>query len=83
LRQELAKDENFRVLAGISDRELGLLIDASAVISKRTGRLVGALVLAAAREMDPHLTNDHKVAIDGSVYEKHPKMKQYILALLS
>ena len=42
------------------------------VVSKRGARISAACVAAIIKKMDPSLLRRHTVAIDGSVYEKHP-----------
>jgi len=41
-------------------------------VSRRGARISGACIAAIIKKMDPALSENHTVAIDGSVYEKHP-----------
>lgn len=41
-------------------------------ISERGARIAGSCIAAIVSRMDPALSRNHTVAIDGSVYEKHP-----------
>lgn len=47
-----------------------------AAISRRGARLAAAAIAAVVKRMDPRLGEEHTIAIDGSVYEKHPVFKQ-------
>lgn len=45
---------------------------AAALISRRSARLAAATYAAVLRHIDPALTRQHVIAIDGSLYEKLP-----------
>lgn len=42
------------------------------IVSRRAARLVASCITAIILKKDPNLLRRHTVAIDGSVYEKHP-----------
>ena len=54
-----------------SDRKL--LKKACAIVSTRAARLASAAIASVITKMDPRLGRRHTVAIDGAVYEKHPR----------
>lgn len=41
-------------------------------VSRRAARIAAAAIMAVVTRMDPRLDRRHVIAIDGSVYEKHP-----------
>lgn len=45
-------------------------------VSRRGARIVAAVLSGVVTKIDPHLSKEHTVAIDGSVYEKHPGFAQ-------
>lgn len=45
------------------------------LVSLRGARIAAAVITAVSSKMDPGLTKEHTIAIDGSVYEKHPMFK--------
>jgi len=77
LRQVLGENRQLG-LENISNQDLKVLRDLARSISMRSGRLIAAQVLAAIQKGDLELFNDHIIAVDGSVYRKHPKMARYI-----
>ncbi|OGS35148.1 MAG: hypothetical protein A2293_06770, partial [Elusimicrobia bacterium RIFOXYB2_FULL_49_7] len=78
LRSALLSKKQFRELGSLPDRDLETLKGTCEILSKRAGRMVAAVIFASTLKMDPDLAGDHIVAVDGSVYEKHPKMRRYI-----
>ena len=42
------------------------------MVSERAARISAAVMAAVITKMDPKLKKRHSVAIDGSLYEKHP-----------
>ncbi len=54
-----------------ADRKL--LKKACVIVSTRASRLAAAAIASVITKMDPRLGRRHTVAIDGSVYEKHPR----------
>ena len=52
------------------DREA--LKDIAALVSTRSARLVAATFIGIIHHIDPELTQNHNIAIDGSLYEKAP-----------
>jgi len=69
--------------SNISDLDIKVLKEVSYALSQRAGRMVGAIILAAIRKQDPRLIKNHIIAVDGSVYLKHPKMPTYINEAIS
>jgi hexokinase len=51
-------------------------------VSRRAARLGAACIAAIVTKTDPALARRHTVAIDGSVYEKHPAFKREIRSCL-
>ena len=45
-------------------------------------RVSAAALSAVATWMDPELTDDHTIAIDGTLYERYPGFRKTILATL-
>lgn len=43
------------------------------MVSERAARISGAVMSAVITKMDPVLKKKHSIAIDGSLYEKHPR----------
>ena len=52
------------------------------VVSTRAARLAAAAISAIVTWMDPELSRKHTIAIDGSLYEKHPHFRQRIVDTL-
>jgi hexokinase len=52
------------------------------VISLRASRFAAACLFAIVTRMDPEVSSKHSIAIDGSVYEKHPVFKNNMNAAL-
>jgi len=50
----------------------------SAAISLRAARLSAACLAAIVKKIDPLVSDRHTIAIDGSVYEKHPSFARNI-----
>lgn len=42
------------------------------IVSRRAARIAAAVLAATVTWMDPGLERDHTIAVDGSVFEKHP-----------
>lgn len=52
--------------------ERGMVREICRIVSVRAGRICAAAIAAVVTKTDPGLSRLHTVAIDGSVYEKHP-----------
>ncbi len=52
------------------------------IVSTRAARLAAAAISAIVTWMDPGLSRRHTIAIDGSLYEKHPHFRQRIIDTL-
>lgn len=48
------------------------------IVAKRSARLSAALIAAVVTKMDPELTKEHHIAVDGTLYEKFPGYNQKI-----
>ncbi|MEI8012735.1 MAG: hypothetical protein WCI27_09725 [Candidatus Omnitrophota bacterium] len=77
LKQALSGGDRFR-LTEMSDNDLKILWEQCHTLSLRAGRLVAAVLFAGIKTMDTQLDKDHLVAVDGSVWENHPKMRGYV-----
>lgn len=55
-----------------SKEDRGLFKDICGIVSCRAARISAACIAAIVTRMDPQLENAHTIAIDGSVFEKHP-----------
>ena len=42
------------------------------IVSRRAARISASCIAAIVTKMDPHLSKTHVIAIDGSVFERHP-----------
>jgi hexokinase len=49
-----------------------MLKDLAGLVITRSARLVAATFLGVLGHIDPHLTSNHTIAVDGSLYEKAP-----------
>jgi len=56
--------------SSLQDRRL--IQDACNVVSRRASRISAAAVAAVVTKIDPGLSDEHTIAVDGSLYEKHP-----------
>jgi hexokinase len=66
-----------RIFKGLGIRTLNLreraeVKEACLSVSRRAARISASCLAAVITKMDPALSRRHTVAIDGSVYEKHP-----------
>ncbi len=52
------------------------------IVSERASRVSASAIAAVVTKMDPDLSRNHTVAIDGSVYEKHPGFSENMKAAL-
>jgi hexokinase len=59
-------------LAGLTDEQLIALRNIVGSVAGRSARLVGATFAAILRTLDPELSQEHVVAIDGSLYAHMP-----------
>lgn len=62
--------------SNIEDRKILKKICSS--VSTRASRIVAASLSAIITKIDPSLSRNHTIAIDGSVYEKHPYFSENI-----
>jgi len=52
------------------------------IVSRRGARISAAAMISVVTKMDPTLSKKHTIAIDGSVYEKHPGFSGNIKAAI-
>jgi len=83
--KKLTKVKNVLSMLGIkrstySDRSI--LKEICRIVSLRASRLAAILMAAVVTRMDPGLKRKHTIAIDGSVYEKHPGFSKHIRSTL-
>lgn len=52
--------------------ERALIRRVCAIVSARAARISAAAMAAVVTKMDPRIERKHTIAVDGSVYEKHP-----------
>jgi len=64
-----------------ADRKL--LKKVCSIVSTRAARLAAAAIASVITKMDPRLRRRHTVAIDGAVYEKHPRFSRRVKDALS
>lgn len=67
----------------MSDDELFALQGIAHLLIKRSARLVAASLIGIVRHLDPHLSNPHTVAVDGSLYQGMPGYSQELTTALS
>jgi hexokinase len=64
--------ENKLEISGSTSVDRQVLKDIAALVSTRSARLVAATYIGIIHHIDPNLTQNHNIAIDGSLYEKVP-----------
>jgi hexokinase len=62
--------------------ERNLLQEISAMVSTRAARVSAAAISAVIEWMDPKISKHHTVAIDGTLYERHPGFSKMISSTL-
>lgn len=67
---------------GMTLRERRLVREAYEIVSARGARIAAATLAAVLTAVDPQLTKRHTVAVDGSVFEKHPTFAKHMRAAL-
>lgn len=50
------------------------------IITKRSARISASAIISVVKKIDPGINKRHTIAIDGSVYEKHPKFSGYMVS---
>ena len=82
---DLSKIEDYLESVGIlntSLEEREILKKVCRVISTRAARISAAAILAVVTHMDPDISGNHTVAIDGTLYERYPRFRRVIVNLL-
>ncbi|MCU0666337.1 MAG: hypothetical protein MUF05_04515 [Candidatus Omnitrophica bacterium] len=59
--------------------ERRLVKNTCGIISRRAARIIASVLTAVIFKMDPYFLKRHVVAVDGSLYEKHPFFSAHIL----
>jgi len=87
IESDVSKDlsNTGRVLKGLGVKVSTLKVKAEVLnickaVSLRSARIVAACLGAIILKMDPKILSSHTIAIDGSVYEKHPTFAKNIRA---
>lgn len=77
--------EVFLKASGIREsalEERKIIKNISQVVSKRGARISAAAIAAVVKRKDPRLLKKHTIAVDGSVYQKHPHFATNIKSTL-
>lgn len=77
--------EVFLKAAGIREstlEERKIIKNISQVVSKRGAKISAAAIAAVVKRIDPRLLKEHSIAVDGSVYQKHPHFAANIKSTL-
>lgn len=67
--------EVFLKASGIKEstpEERKIIKNISQFVSRRGARISAAVIAAVVTRIDPHLLKKHSIAVDGSIYQKHP-----------
>jgi len=75
--------ENTLHIIGSTALDRRILKDIATLVSTRSARLVAATYIGILHHIDPTLSQNHKIAIDGSLYEKTPGYADIIQATLA
>lgn len=76
LRDDVSAIEGLKGIT-FNNIDLNYMRSAANSISKRAGRLIGATLFAAISQIDEK-QDEIVIGVDGSLYEKHPKLRFYI-----
>jgi len=79
--KDLSDTENLLKKLGIAETSLAdrrLTKKICCLISSRAARVSAAVIAAVVAKIDPDFERDHTVAVDGTVYEKHPTFSENI-----
>lgn len=69
-------------VAGLKYADRICLKEICTIVSRRAARLAGAAIASLVTKMDPRLSERHTIAVDGSLYEKHPGFSKRMRASL-
>ncbi len=75
--------ENTLHITGSTALDRQILKDIATLVSTRSARLVAATYIGILHHIDPTLSQNHNIAIDGSLYEKTPGYADTIRATLA
>ncbi|MFH1441683.1 MAG: hexokinase [Candidatus Omnitrophota bacterium] len=81
----LSRSGNLLQKIGISEssfKDRALIKKICKLVSVRSASIIAAGIAAIVKQIDPAVRNKHTVAIDGSVYEKHPEVSRHIKSAL-
>jgi len=84
--EELLKIDDALEHAGIHNStvaERWLLRKVCRIVSTRAARISAAAISAVVTWMDPELKKNHTIAIDGTLYERHPGFSKSILSTIN
>lgn len=83
--KDLSKIKDYLEIQGILDTsiaERNLFKEISQMVSIRAARVSAAAISAVVTWMDPDITRQHTIAIDGTLYERHPGFSKAITSTL-
>lgn len=70
-------------LTGLRIHELAAIKSVARLVTRRSARLVAATWAGVLIKIDPMLTRQHTIAVDGSLYEKMPGYKTHLLEAIA
>ena len=79
--ENLEKTKSVLRKLGISDSSLEdrkTIKEVCKLVSLRAARISASSMIAVITKIDPYLSKSHTIAIDGSVYEKHPNFSKNV-----
>jgi hexokinase len=71
-RKPMSLKSEYMLQAGSSKKEKALVKAVCGIVAARAARISASAMAAVVTKIDPALSASHTIAIDGSVYEKHP-----------
>lgn len=77
--------KTYRILKGLGMKKIiveerRIVKKMCGIVSLRASRIIASCIVAVVKRMDPYLSREHVVAVDGSLYEKHPAFSKNIKA---
>jgi hexokinase len=76
------KTEYISEIESDKTKDKKLLKKICSMVSTRAARLAAAAMASVVTRMDPRLSRKHTIAIDGSLYEKHPGFRKRVKSTL-
>lgn len=77
----LSRSDNLLKKIGVlesSFKDRQIIKEICKLVSARSAYIIASGIAAIVKQIDPAVRNKHTVAIDGSVYEKHPEVSNHI-----